>query len=121
APTALPTSDAGRPACGKQLEGPDIPCPAAAPVPPPVMPTPDAGVPLPPSTIDDGPIKVRAWGATFTGVLLHVGETAEISATGRWRAFSKIDVGPEGTAPNYKGCPRGALVARMAKFHQRTC
>jgi hypothetical protein len=34
-----------------------------------------------------------------------------ITATGRWRAFGGVEVGPEGRAPSYKGCPRGALVA----------
>ena len=122
-PNQLPPSMGGAgPKCGKQLEGPDIPCPDGA-APPPAMP--DAGAPPPPDPPADptGPVtvKVRAWGATFTGVYLMPGETAEITATGRWRAFGGIDVGPEGRAPNYKGCPRGALVARMAKFHQRTC
>jgi hypothetical protein len=120
-----------------------IPCPDGGPPPPPppaprppdaAPPAPrmDAGAPpsLPPPTppptpppppTADGPIKVRAWGATFTGVYLRKGETAQITATGRWRAFGGIEVGPEGRAPNYRGCPRGALVARIAKFHQRTC
>ena len=66
-------------------------------------------------------VNVRAWGGTPTCVYLRPGETAEITATGRWRARGMAEVGPEGRSPNYKGCPRGALVARMAKFHQRTC
>jgi hypothetical protein len=117
-PTQLPPSTGGGPACGKQLEGPDVPCPDGAA--PPVVP-PDAGAP--PVSEPTGPVtvKVRAWGATFTGVYLKVGETAQITATGRWHAFGGIETGPEGRAPNEKGCPRGALVARMAKFHQRTC
>jgi hypothetical protein len=113
----------GQPTCGKQIEGPDIPCPdAARPAPAPdarPVDGPPAAPPTPPTP--GGPIKVRAWGATFTGVYLRVGETAEITATGQWRAFGGIMTGPEGRAPNYRGCPRGALVARVAKFHQRTC
>jgi hypothetical protein len=66
-------------------------------------------------------VKVRAWGATPTCVYLRAGETAQITATGRWRAFGGAEVGPEGRSPSYQGCPRGALVARVAKFHQRTC
>jgi hypothetical protein len=121
-PGQLPPGAGGPgPACGKQLEGPDIPCPDGAP--PPSMPPPDAGAPpsVPPPPNGGVSVKVRAWGATFTGVYLKVGETATITATGRWRAFGGVEVGPEGRSPNYKGCPRGSLVARMAKFHQRTC
>ena len=66
-------------------------------------------------------VKARAWGATPTCVHLEVGETAEITATGRWRALGGVDVGPEGKSPDSSGCPRGSLVARIAKFHQRTC
>jgi hypothetical protein len=89
------------------------------------MPAPDAGPP-PVSTAAcpaDGPVnvKARAWGGTPTCVYLRPGETAEITATGRWRAFGGVEVGPEGRSPNYQGCPRGSLVARVAKFHQRTC
>lgn len=127
-PAPLPRgNDAGAAACGKQLEGPDIPCPDAAPAPPAPVPPPDAGapsaVPPHPSCPAGAPItvKVRAWGATPTCVYLRVGETAEIAATGRWRAFGGAEVGPEGRTPNYRGCPRGSLVARVAKYHQRTC
>ena len=90
---------------------------------PPMAPPPDAGVPpsAPPPPNGGVTLKVRAWGATYTGVYLKVGETAQITATGHWNAFGGMQTGPEGRAPNYKGCPRGALVARMAKFHQRTC
>ena len=66
-------------------------------------------------------VQVRAWGATPTCVYLKAGETAEITATGRWTSMGGREVGPEGAAPNEEGCPRGALVARVAKFHQRTC
>lgn len=66
-------------------------------------------------------MKVRAWGATPTCVYMRPGETATITATGRWRAFGGVEVGPEGRTPNYKGCPRGSVVARIGKFHQRTC
>jgi hypothetical protein len=70
-----------------------------------------------------GPVttKVRAWGGTPTCVYLRPGETAEITATGRWTAKGGGEVGPDGRSPNYRGCPRGSLVARVAKFHQRTC
>jgi hypothetical protein len=45
----------------------------------------------------------------------------EITASGRWRGLGGAEVGPEGKPPSEDGCARGALVARVAKFHQRTC
>jgi hypothetical protein len=112
--------------CGPQVEGPPIPCPDAA-APPAAPPGLDGGSATPaPPTADcpsAGPItvKVRAWGATPTCVYLRAGESAEIAASGRWRSRGGREVGPEGAAPAEGGCNRGALVARVAKFHQRTC
>ena len=55
------------------------------------------------------PVEVRAWGATPTCVYLKAGETAEITATGRWKALGGREVGPEG---DHAG--RGRLPARGA-------
>jgi hypothetical protein len=118
--------------CGPRIEGPPVPCPDAAPPPPP--PPADAGPASPPPPPPPGPppaddcpaegpvsLTVRAWGANRSCVYLKAGQTAEITATGSWRALGGVMTGPEGRAPNEGGCPRGALVARVAKFHQRTC
>jgi hypothetical protein len=131
-----PSTDGGPPMCGPRIEGPPVPCPdAAPPMRPPAPrdaapappPAPDATPPVPPPPAANCPaegpvtVKVRAWGATPTCVYLRAGETAEITGSGRWRAMGATEVGPEGRTPNHEGCPRGALVARVAKFHQRTC
>jgi hypothetical protein len=65
-------------------------------------------------------VDVRAWGATFTGVYLDAGDTVQISATGTWSGKTG-ETGPEGSGGGPDDCPAGALVARIAKFHQRTC
>ena len=84
--------------CGPRIEGPAVPCPDAAT---PVSPPPDAtATPVPPAPPSpdcpaDGPVtvNVRAWGPNHTCVYLRTGETAEITATGRWtaRAAGKWD------------------------------
>jgi len=127
------------PPCGPSIEGPIKPCPDAAapamPPPTPPLPPPPAPDAAPPSVppvppvppiagcTGEGPVQVevRAWGGTPTCVYLKAGQTAQITATGRWKTLGGRDVGPEGTTPAQDGCPRGALVARVAKFHQRTC
>ncbi|HVJ19854.1 MAG TPA: hypothetical protein VM686_30770, partial [Polyangiaceae bacterium] len=75
-----------------------------------------------PSCIEGEPVSVdvRAWGATFTGVYLNAGDSVQISATGMWLGKSG-ETGPDGSGSGPEDCPAGALVARIAKFHQRTC
>jgi hypothetical protein len=140
-PTGPAHGDGGlAPPCGASIDDPSVgvPCPDAAvpPTPPPTPPKPPAvdaaptapppAPPSPPPPSDcppDGPVtaKVRAWGANHTCVYLKAGESADITATGRWRARAGNETGPEGGTGNEGGCPLGALVARVAKFHQRTC
>ena len=52
--------------------------------------------------------------------MIAAGDTVQISATGSWLG-KRGETGPEGSGSGPDDCPAGALVARVAKFHQRTC